>query len=156
MNPYIATLVESVRRLALEKTPTQENPFGIRMNLTKPEIPVRLYDVADALEAVDKNGALSDKEDIKLRVAIDQIFRWMQSQNIDIREPVMIVRDILGKKEKPKEYRMKPKPKPNRVIGTPVRLDVNNFRFKGGDYDKVNALAHELNSVRNHMGNGMR
>ncbi len=153
MHKAINNLIERVRRLEMTKMPTEKNPYGIKISISKEKFPLRLYDVVDALEALDKSGAMERNEEMKLKMSIDQIFRWMKLQNIDLSEPFAILKMNIqdSKQDRNKKHTMKPKPNPKKVVGTPVRLNLNDPTLKG--HNKMLTLNQEMQATINSMGN---
>lgn len=157
MRPVIVALVEAVRGLHVHLKPTPANPRAIRIGLDMENFKNALYEVAVSLEAVDRDGSVSadpTMDPIRLRLAIDEMFRWMRASGMDMSEPLQIVSNCLRTSEKTRAKVMKlrpglsPRPKP----GTSVRL---NTMLKPGEkvtMDKLKTAAQEVEATMNMMG----
>ena len=103
MRKEIITLVEAVRHLSIELSPTNDNINGIKITCSRSDFPVRLACLRRALDAYDASTAVSNDnkvndEVVSLKMALDAVFRWMRSQNMDITEPHSVVATALRKK----------------------------------------------------------
>ena len=118
MKREIADLIEAVRELGVVLAPTVQNPTSIRLQGNRDEFPERLWNLGEALEAVDKAGSASIDETPDdpsmdpacLRLALDGVFRWMRSNGLDVTEPHAVVASAMGAgKSSGKAYRLIPK-----------------------------------------------
>lgn len=99
MRKDVVDLIEAVRGLGL--TPTGEDgPRCIRIDGDAKAFPERLLAVAKALEAVDAKGGIAAAEEnvdlVKLKSAIDGVFRWIKLQGLKTDEPFDIIAQALG------------------------------------------------------------
>lgn len=157
-------LMDAVRQLGIKFAPRVSNPHGIRIAGKRVEFPEKLYQVALMLDAADKASATAlekdNKEDgamdpIKLRTAIDGLFRWMRSNGQDVEIPRSIVANILGMKVKAQTLKYTPptpKPKPK----NPGKMKPLTKLIPGpGEEISLEALhqkAYQIQLLENSMG----
>lgn len=132
MRREVVEVIESARNLQI-KISTKDGQPHIIMGGSKHEFPDKLKAVALALEAFDRVGSKaldglyssSSMDPIKLRQALDGIFRWFRVMKMDIDIPHEIVATALGM-ERASKNTMKPVTKfydkgfSNSVSGTSV------------------------------------
>lgn len=103
MKREVVEVIESARNLQIKIVNDSGNSKVI-MGGSRHDFPDRLKAVALALEAFDRIGAKgldglynsSSMDPVKLRQALDGLFRWFRIMNISIEEPHEIVASALG------------------------------------------------------------
>lgn len=100
MKREMLAVVEAARALQVHPAPTEAEPQKIRIDCPRPDFAARLYQLARCLEDFDRAGgtgaAMAEVNDpamdaARLRVCLDQVFRWMRSQGVNISEPYSLV-----------------------------------------------------------------
>ena len=113
MRKETIALLEAARGLGVELAPTRDNPAGIRVACAREEFPLRLGELARAVEAFDKAAGQGGPAVVAdpatpdaqlMRMALDAVFRWMRGQGMDVKEPHAAVAAVLrGKGGRPAE-----------------------------------------------------
>lgn len=106
MRKEIVTLIESARNLNIRLVDTSGKPnhSGVKIGGKREDFPPKLKQVALALEGVDRAGSDAFEglkshaamDPIRLRMALDGIFRWMKAMGIAVEDPHDIVASALG------------------------------------------------------------
>lgn len=100
MKRQMLAVIEAARSLQVNRIPTEDEPEKIRIDCPRLEFGPRLYELASCLEDFDRAGgteaAMAEVDDpamdaARLRVCLDQVFRWMRAQGVDVREPHSLV-----------------------------------------------------------------
>jgi hypothetical protein len=165
MRREVVELIEAVRQLRVQRVPRHDNPRNIRICGDRKEFPDRLHRVALALEGVDRAGASAldglgsdpSMDAARLRMALDGVFRWMRSVNMDIAEPHAVVANALGVQAKTGKA-FKPTPKSvHKAIGKKNGSAKPLLRLDPGpgeevSYSKLREKAFRVQMVQTSLG----
>ena len=120
MRKEVVELLEASRNLRVRIVDDDKHPTGIVLGGNKADFPSKLKVLALAIEAVDKAGskafegmqeASPSMDPVRLRMALDGIFRWMRSMGIALDEPHDIVAVALGMSKAKNKVRRNAVPK---------------------------------------------
>lgn len=100
MRAEIANVIEAARNLQI-RIASDGDEEQVVIGGSRHDFPDRLKAVARSLEEFDRSGAKdisvsASMDPIKLRKALDGIFRWCRASGLDISDPHMIVASALG------------------------------------------------------------
>lgn len=96
MRKEIADIIDAARKLGIRLT-GHEGMNCVQISGAASEFPNRLKVLQQALDAYDRSSSSkSESEEVRLKRALDGVFRWLRASNIDVTEPMEIVGDALG------------------------------------------------------------
>ena len=106
MRHEVFEVVEAARGLQVQLAASPSNLNCVRIGGDRSEFPSRLWRLGKALEAFDAAGSPGTAEHreeangtmdpVRLKVALDGVFRWMRSMSLDVTEPYELVAEALG------------------------------------------------------------
>lgn len=149
-------IIEAARALKIVMAPTPENQRAIKIGCSRDEFPEKLWELACAIEKFDAANADSRSVEVeapspealdvgRFKVAVDEVFRWMRKNGIDVTEPYEIVARTIGhegaQKKSGKGYKPLPSFAPNgfkKAVGSGPLL---NLGLSAGERPTPSSLA---------------
>lgn len=101
MNRFVRAVIAACRELQVSMNPTDAQPHGIIVGVERCDFPRRLFDLAKALDEMDRSEAhlVSREPDgaARLNMALDGVLAWMELSGIATDEPRMIAAIAKGR-----------------------------------------------------------